>query len=88
VAYDDNMSGVLFKNDKKEPGSKQPDYTGNCTVNGVELQLGAWIKESGPNSRNPGRKFMSLSFSPPRDRSDQPKQQSAPPANSEANDFF
>lgn len=54
-------SGILFKNNKKTAGSKQPDYTGNWTdENGNELRLAAWIKDA----KN-GSKFMTLSASDP-----------------------
>lgn len=52
-------SGALFKNDKKE-SEKQPDYRGECVVNGKELAVSAWIKTSAK-----GTKYMSLSFSEP-----------------------
>jgi len=55
--YDNNMSGVLFKNDRKEKDT-HPDYKGHCEVDGVEMWLSAWIKEG-----NKG-KFMRLSFQP------------------------
>lgn len=55
-----DMSGILFKNDRKET-TKHPDYTGSATINGVELRLSAWIKTSAK-----GTKFMSLAFSEPR----------------------
>jgi hypothetical protein len=53
--YDNNMRGVLFKNDRKEQDS-HPDYKGSCEINGVEHWISAWIKEGRQG------KFMSLSF--------------------------
>ena len=40
--FDNNNSGVLFKNDKKAEGSKQPDYNGNAEVNGKKVEIAAW----------------------------------------------
>ena len=51
-------SGVLFKNDYKDADNK-PDYKGKCKVNGVEMEMSAWIKQ-GQNG-----KFMSFAFSEP-----------------------
>jgi uncharacterized protein (DUF736 family) len=54
-------SGTLFKNDKKSQPN-HPDYRGDCEVNGTKLSISAWIKDGQRG------KFMSLSFSPPRER--------------------
>ena len=51
-------SGNLFKNDRKE-NENQPAYTGKCMVNGLPMQISAWVKE-GKNG-----KFFSLSFQEP-----------------------
>ena len=51
-------SGALFKNEKKS-SPNQPDYNGNCKVNGKEMRMAAWLKESN------GKKYMSFSFSEP-----------------------
>ena len=39
------MQGSLFKNNKKTT-ELQPDYTGKIKVNGVELQLSAWVAKT------------------------------------------
>lgn len=57
--YDNNMSGVLFKNDDKREGKRDPDYRGNAEVNREQFWVNAWIKSS-----KDGRKYMSLSFQP------------------------
>lgn len=62
MTYDNNNTGVLFRNEKKQPGDKLPDYRGNCEVNGVKLDVAGWLKES---TKKPGVKFMSLKFSVP-----------------------
>lgn len=61
MAYEtkDN-SGALFRNTKTK--DTQPDYTGDGMVNGSKVRISAWVKTS-----KGGSKFMSLSFTPPRD---------------------
>jgi len=51
--YDNEMRGVLFKNDK-EGNENRPDYKGKIQIGGVEYWLSAWIKEGKSG------KFMSL----------------------------
>ena len=51
-----DMSGVLFKNNRKEQ-PKHPDYQGDVTINGETYRLAAWIKEGAKG------KFMSLAVS-------------------------
>jgi hypothetical protein len=63
--YDNNMRGVLFKNDRKERDN-HPDYKGSAEVDGVEYWLSAWIKEGQKG------KFMSLSFTPKEDPKNPP----------------
>ena len=67
MAYEQkDMSGSLFKNDRKTT-ENHPDYNGSVKINGQEMWISAWLKES-----NNGVKFMSLAFNP--------KQQQAPPS--------
>ena len=50
---------TLFKNNDKEPDSKQPDYTGKIMVGGEIKRLAAWVKEG------KGGKFFSGKVSEP-----------------------
>jgi uncharacterized protein (DUF736 family) len=52
-------SGAIFKNDKKT-NEKQPDYRGKVNVNGKEMEIALWLKES-----SKGTKYFSCSFSEP-----------------------
>ena len=46
MAYElKEMQGSLFKNSKKTT-ELQPDYTGKIKINGMELQLSAWVAKS------------------------------------------
>jgi hypothetical protein len=55
--YDNNMRGVLFKNDRRDKDT-HPHYKGSCEINGEEMWLSAWVKQGKNGS------FMSLSFTP------------------------
>ena len=50
-----DMSGTLGKNDRKTKDT-HPDYSGSCTVDGVNYWISGWIKESARG------KFFRLSF--------------------------
>jgi len=56
--YDNNLRGALFKNNKRT-NDKQPEYTGNCEINGQEFWVSAWVKES-----QNGTKFFSMAYTP------------------------
>ena len=58
MAYDNNNSGRLFKNEFKTEGTKQPDYRGDAEVNGVKLKVSGWIQTAKKN----GKKFISMRF--------------------------
>jgi len=40
MEHDNNLTGVLFFNEKKT--GKQPDRRGSVTINGVEYELAGW----------------------------------------------
>ena len=75
MAYNEDNTGVLFKNDRKEPGDKRPDYKGHGNFGGVDFDISAWIR----TSTKDGSKFMSIQFQPP-----YKKPQSAPAVQSTA----
>lgn len=57
--YDNNLRGALFRNDKKRDGKKDPDYKGQCEVDGMEFWMAAWIQKS-----KGGDTYMSIRFTP------------------------
>jgi hypothetical protein len=56
--YDNNLRGALFKNQKRTE-ERQPEYTGNCEIDGKEYWVSAWVRES----KN-GQKFFSMAYTP------------------------
>ena len=54
-----NNSGAIFKNDKKT-SETHPDYKGKVNVNGKDMEIALWLKES-----KSGLKYFSASFSEP-----------------------
>ena len=63
MAYSNELSGVLFRNEKKEPESKQPDYNGSCEIEGKAYEIAGWKRQS----KN-GNPFLSLKFQVPREK--------------------
>jgi hypothetical protein len=55
MEYDNNLRGVLFKNDRKQ-AANHPDYKGSAEVDGQQYWLSAWLKDGKKG------KFLSLSF--------------------------
>ena len=49
-------SGAIFKNSKKT-SEKSPDYKGTVNVNGKDMEISLWLKES-----QKGTKYFSASF--------------------------
>ncbi len=51
-------SGAIFKNTKTK--DTQPDYRGKVNVNGKDMEISLWVKES-----KTGSKYFSASFQEP-----------------------
>jgi hypothetical protein len=71
MAYDNNLTGALFKNDRRE-SEKQPFYKGSCEIDGRKYWISAWLKKS-----QKGETFMSLAFKPAEEQRQQPEPQNA-----------
>ena len=54
-----NNTGAIFKNDKKT-AETQPDYKGKVNVNGADMEVALWVKES-----KAGMKYFSATFQEP-----------------------
>lgn len=78
MAYDNTNRGVMFKNEEKNT-DRHPDYKGSLDVGGSQYWISGWIKTAGPNSQNPGSKFLSISIEPKEARKPA-RQQTANPA--------
>ena len=61
MEYDNTNRGVLFRNESANDENKQPYMTGKLNVEGKELQIAGWMKES-----KAGRKFLSLRVQEPK----------------------
>lgn len=53
-----NNSGAIFKNNKTKETA--PDYKGKVNVNGKDMEISLWVKES-----KTGTKYFSASFQEP-----------------------
>ena len=75
--YDNNLTGVLFKNDK-DGNEKRPDYKGSAEIEGVQYWVSAWIRDGAKG------KFMSMKYEA---KEKQQSQQSQTPKPSPVDDF-
>jgi hypothetical protein len=65
------LSGALFANERKDPGTKQPDYSGTAKIEGVDYRISGWKKQA-----KSGKVYLSLSFQ--EDNDDWKSKSSAP----------
>lgn len=66
MEYDNNNTGVLFKNESTN--EKAPAYRGKINVGGKEYELAAWLREA----KSGKGKFMSLKVQEPRQKKPEP----------------
>lgn len=66
--YNNEKSGVLFINDKKNPNDpedKQPNFTGSIEIGGIKYSLSAWTREYEKDGEK--RKLISMRATHPDD---------------------
>lgn len=63
MAYDNNLTGLLSRNERKQQPN-HPDFNGSCEIAGIQYWISGWIKEGKPGSKMAGKKFFSLAFKP------------------------
>ena len=56
--YDNNMTGVLFINERKDGSERAPDYRGSCEIGGKQYKISGWKK----NKKADNSPFVSLAF--------------------------
>lgn len=81
MSYDNNLTGILMKNDKAGNESR-PDYKGSVDIDGQKFWLSAWIKTGRDGTKLEGQKYMSLKLEPAEARQAPPHRQpqrQAPP---------
>jgi hypothetical protein len=68
-----NNKGTIRPNRFKKQGTQEPDWRGDVQVNGVIMQISAWVMRDKNNNE-----YFSLKFSPPYQRpGDGPPRQDA-----------
>lgn len=59
MSYDNNMKGVISRNERKTEDT-HPDIKGQCEIDGVQYWVDGWAK----TRNSDGGKFYSLRFKP------------------------
>ena len=65
--FDNTNTGMIYRNYRREEGSRQPDMTGSINIEGKEYWISGWTKdtkEGGKLDENGVRKFISLAVQP------------------------
>lgn len=55
--FDDTNRGSIWKNEKKRPDKKDPDFTGSLNVGGHDYWVSAWKRKEGDSDRAPALSF-------------------------------
>jgi hypothetical protein len=57
----EDMSGVLFKNDRRRDGKQDPHLQGSCTIDGLRFWVSAWTNTLARGERR-AEKYIALSL--------------------------
>jgi len=63
MPYDNTNRGSLWRLTDEQKAAHRldnpPDYEGSQDVDGVMYFMDGWVQECGPNTKTPGKKFLS-----------------------------
>ena len=60
------LQGAIFKN-KNKTKENQPDYTGDCKIDGTMYNISCWVNES----KSSGEKYFGCKFQIPKDKEEE-----------------
>ena len=75
MAEPKNMSGTLFRNDRRREGREDPHLLGSCMIGGQRFWMDAWTNILQRGERQ-GEKYISIKF---RAAEDRPERTPRPP---------
>lgn len=64
--WDNTNSGALWPADIPKENEKHADFSGTLDIDGQAYFIDAWKRVCGPNSKTPGKKFLSVRVKPKR----------------------
>ena len=70
MAEPKNMSGTLFRNDRRREGREDPHLRGSCMIGGQRFWMDAWTQWVQRGDRQ-GDKYISIKFRAADDRREQ-----------------
>jgi hypothetical protein len=56
--YDNEKTGVMFRNRDKGDNEKRPDYKGSALIAGVEYWVSGWVR----TKKDTGEKYLSTRY--------------------------
>ncbi len=62
--FDKTNTGTLWPADLPKEDDRHADFSGTLDVGGQTYFIDAWKKVCGPNSKAPGKKFLSVRVKP------------------------
>tara|TARA_R100000479_G_C6336340_1_gene183544 strand:- start:4 stop:264 length:261 start_codon:yes stop_codon:yes gene_type:complete len=66
----EELQGAIFKN-KNKTKDNQPDYTGDCKIDGTIYNISCWVNES----KSSGEKYFGCKFQIPKNTEEEEKEE-------------
>jgi len=68
--YDNTNRGAIWRNEKKRPDKRDPDFTGVMNIEGVEYHMSGWLPD--PERKGPKTPAMTYSYRRVEEQNPQP----------------